>query len=132
MLFSNVVVLLAANLATGTAVAVGTSSDVTNLDATDLQRRAACAPAGVVNGQCGRYYRGTSCSDQIGAIGPGVHLDLFDPASPLWTLDAADNATTPPTPSPASEPSATGPTGPTVTCTTTTIAKTKLARLETL
>ncbi|KAJ0303501.1 uncharacterized protein N0V96_000468 [Colletotrichum fioriniae] len=71
MLLTNIVVLLAANLATSAAVAVGTSSDVINLDATDLQRRAACAAAGVVNGQCGRYYRGTGCSDQIGAIGPG-------------------------------------------------------------
>ncbi|KXH52687.1 hypothetical protein CSIM01_11299 [Colletotrichum simmondsii] len=161
MLLANIVLLLAANLASGAAVAVGTSSDVINLDATDLQRRAACAAAGVVNGQCGRYYRGTGCSDQIGAIGPGVSLNSLNASSlapvPPFKLplhystyerssqrhktdlnddsshrDAAGNATPPPMPSPASGLSATVPMGLTVTCTMTAIVRTRLARLETL
>lgn len=70
MLLNTIVVFLAAKLAA--AAAVGTSPQVVDLDATDLQRRAACAAAGVVNGQCARYYRGTGCNDQIGAVDPGV------------------------------------------------------------
>lgn len=70
MLLNTIVVLLTAKLAA--AAAVGTSPQGVDLDATDLQRRAACAAAGVVNGQCARYYRGTGCNDQIGAVNPGV------------------------------------------------------------
>ncbi|KZL75096.1 hypothetical protein CT0861_12512, partial [Colletotrichum tofieldiae] len=73
ILLKNLVLLLAAELATA---AVGAppkdySPEVIDLDTTELQRRAACAAAGVVNSQRGRYYRGTGCSDQIGANGPG-------------------------------------------------------------
>lgn len=77
MLFQTLLVLLAAKLAAGAVI--DTSPQVIDLDATELQRRADCNPSGVVNGQCGRYYRGTGCQDQRGAIGPGVrcHRDLI-------------------------------------------------------
>ncbi|KZL87097.1 hypothetical protein CI238_01658 [Colletotrichum incanum] len=73
MLFKNLVLLLAAELVAAAVVGLPKdySPEVIDLDASELQRRAACAAAGVVNGQCGRYYRGTGCSDQIGANGPG-------------------------------------------------------------
>ncbi|KAK4159892.1 hypothetical protein QBC43DRAFT_360894 [Cladorrhinum sp. PSN259] len=47
------------------------SSPVVNLEANKLIARSACAAAGVVNGQCGRYYSSTGCNDQIGSIDPG-------------------------------------------------------------
>ncbi|KAK2029947.1 hypothetical protein LX32DRAFT_342432 [Colletotrichum zoysiae] len=73
MLLKNLVLLLAAELASAAALVAPRdySPEVINLEATELQRRAACAAAGVVNGECGRYYRGTGCNDQIGANGPG-------------------------------------------------------------
>jgi hypothetical protein len=75
MLAQNILVLLAAQLVA--SVAVDTSLKPINLEASELQRRSACAAAGVVNGQCGRYYRGTGCNDQIGSIDPGVSLSLL-------------------------------------------------------
>ncbi|KAK4171610.1 hypothetical protein QBC36DRAFT_365875 [Triangularia setosa] len=70
MLAQNILLLIAANLV-ATMPALDNSPKPINLEATELQRRAACAVAGVVNGQCGRYYRGTGCNDMINAIDPG-------------------------------------------------------------
>ena len=72
MLFKLLILSLAAQLAAG--VALDYSPKPINLEATELQRRAACAVPGVVNGQCGRYYRGSGCGDQIAAIDPGVSI----------------------------------------------------------
>jgi len=72
MHFQTALVLLASQLVAG--LAVDTSLKPISLEASELQRRSACASGGVVNGQCGRYYRGTNCQDQIGSIDPGVCL----------------------------------------------------------
>ncbi|KAM7198210.1 hypothetical protein V8F20_006237 [Naviculisporaceae sp. PSN 640] len=69
MHFSPAVLALLAPLVAG--LAVDTSLKPVSLEASELQRRAACAAGGVINGQCGRYYRGQNCGDQIGAIDPG-------------------------------------------------------------
>ncbi|KAK2599833.1 hypothetical protein N8I77_011556 [Diaporthe amygdali] len=69
MLLKNLMILISAGLAAGAVMP--TSPQVIDLDATELQRRSACAAAGVVNGQCGRYYRNTGCNDQIGSVDPG-------------------------------------------------------------
>ena len=74
MLFKLLILSLAAQLAAG--VALDYSPKPINLDTTELQRRAACAVPGVVNGQCGRYYRGSGCGDQIAAIDPGVSISF--------------------------------------------------------
>ncbi|KAG6361362.1 hypothetical protein INS49_009589 [Diaporthe citri] len=68
MLIEKILIILGAKLVAGSAV--GTSPQVVDLDA-ELLRGNGCAAAGVVNGQCGRYYRATGCKDQIGAVGPG-------------------------------------------------------------
>lgn len=70
------------SLALGLASAIPLSefsSPVVDIDAHQLVARSGCAAAGVVNGQCGRYYRATGCNgnDQIGAIDPGVCLSIL-------------------------------------------------------
>ncbi|KAI2605718.1 uncharacterized protein GGS25DRAFT_497774 [Hypoxylon fragiforme] len=72
MLLKTLAMLLAAELATSTAI--GFSPQIINLDATKLKRGNGCASPGVTNGQCGRYYRNEGCNDQIGSIDPGVSL----------------------------------------------------------
>lgn len=133
MLVKNIIVILAAQLAAG--FAVGTSPQVIDLDATDLQRRAACAAAGVVNGQCGRYYRGTGCNDQIGAVGPGVcpctnlncrHLVCAD----SWHRSAVELVINPPMPSAASALLVMVPMALTVIFSMMTTASGRLERLE--
>lgn len=81
MLAQNLLLLIAANLV-ASIPAMDNSPKPINLEATELQRRSACAVAGVVNGQCGRYYRGTGCNDMINAIDPGVRPSLFSPSCP--------------------------------------------------
>ena len=91
MHFQTVFILLASQLVAG--LAVDTSLKPISLEASELQRRSACAAAGVVNGQCGRYYRGTGCQDQIGSIDPGVrpltlltlHVAFPQPPPPILT-----------------------------------------------
>ncbi|KAI1120062.1 hypothetical protein F5Y10DRAFT_283587 [Nemania abortiva] len=70
MLTRNLTFLLSAALANG--FALNYSPNPIDLDLAQLDSRGnGCAVPGVVNGQCGRYYRGTGCGDQIAAIGPG-------------------------------------------------------------
>lgn len=72
MQFSAILALFATQLVAG--LAIDTSLNPVDLEASELQRRSACATGGVINGQCGRYYRGRGCDDQIGSIDPGVRL----------------------------------------------------------
>ncbi|KAK5655190.1 hypothetical protein OQA88_6089 [Cercophora sp. LCS_1] len=69
MLVNHILVLFTPALAS--ALALDYSPKVVSLEASELQRRAACASAGVVNGQCGRLYRSSGCNDQIDAFDPG-------------------------------------------------------------
>ncbi|KAJ8111306.1 hypothetical protein ONZ43_g5653 [Nemania bipapillata] len=70
MLIKNLTFLLSAALANG--FALNYSPVPIDLDVATLESRDhGCAVPGVVNGECGRYYRSTGCEDQIAAIGPG-------------------------------------------------------------
>ncbi|KAI1148779.1 hypothetical protein F4825DRAFT_454114 [Nemania diffusa] len=70
MLNKSLTLLLAVKLAIGAAVDY--SPKPLDLSVAQLETQGhGCALAGVVNGQCGRFYRGDGCSDQIEAIGPG-------------------------------------------------------------
>lgn len=133
MLVKKITVILAAQLAAGSVIE--TSPQVIGLDATDLQRRAACTAAGVVNGQCGRYYRGTGCNDQIGAVGPGVCLCNNLNCCHLVGADsrhrsAVELAINPPMPSVASAPLVMVPMVSTVICSMMTTARGRLERPE--
>lgn len=68
MIAKNLMMLFGVEL----VAAVAFSPQVVDLDSTKLQRDSGCAAAGVVNGQCGHYYRSGGCNDEIGKIGPGV------------------------------------------------------------
>ncbi|KAI3341640.1 hypothetical protein F4824DRAFT_496393 [Ustulina deusta] len=62
--------LLVVELAAG--LALDYSPQPVDLDVARLESRGhGCGLPGVVNGQCGRFYRGSGCSDQIRSIGPG-------------------------------------------------------------
>ncbi|KAI1171527.1 hypothetical protein F4777DRAFT_49511 [Nemania sp. FL0916] len=70
MLAKGLTCLLTAMLANG--LALDYSPNPVDIDVAQLEGRGhGCALGGVVNGQCGRYFRGAGCSDQIEAIGPG-------------------------------------------------------------
>lgn len=131
MIYQNLLILLAAKLAAGAAI--DTSPQVIDLDATELQRRAACAAAGVVNGQCGRYYRGTGCNDQIGAIDPGVrchrNLNSLTSCANVNNRDVAGRVTGHPITSRVLEPLVMVPMARTAICTMMTIVRTRSARL---
>ncbi|KAI5928597.1 hypothetical protein F4810DRAFT_11951 [Camillea tinctor] len=78
----------------GFATARNISPRVVNLDASELQRRSACASPGVANGQCGRYYRNGGCNDQIGAIDPGsCSGTCYQSADGIASLQATGDGT---------------------------------------
>ncbi|KAI1316745.1 hypothetical protein F5Y16DRAFT_406797 [Xylariaceae sp. FL0255] len=70
MQFQSISLILSATLANG--FTLDYSPKPIDLDIAQLEARGhGCALGGVVNGQCGRYYRDADCGDQIAAIGPG-------------------------------------------------------------
>ncbi|KAK4208097.1 hypothetical protein QBC37DRAFT_297334 [Rhypophila decipiens] len=91
MQFKAILTLLATTQLVASLAVDNTSLNPINLEASELQRRAGCAAPGAVNGQCGRYYRGTNCQDQIGAIDPGD--TCYWSSDPIGSLKAVGDAT---------------------------------------
>ncbi|KAL8289451.1 hypothetical protein RB601_005380 [Gaeumannomyces tritici] len=56
-----------------------------------LRRANGCGAAGIVNGECGRYYRGDSCSDLIGNIKPDCKKGCHTVEDGLRSIKATGN-----------------------------------------
>lgn len=132
------VLILAAATQLAVAGVTSLSPKVIDLSASELQRRAACSSPGVVNGQCGRYYRNGGCDNQIGQIAPDVSPNCYENGSVfqgragLTFISAAELATETRRALLALRLLGTVHTAPTAYFTRTTAVNASLGRLEIL